>query len=75
VGRVEPAGGQDAYVRRAGPGVAGELHCQLMAAANEVVDYRRLRHLAEITTRWLERLPAAALFTGICHVHRSSCYR
>ncbi|HSK98643.1 MAG TPA: LuxR C-terminal-related transcriptional regulator [Euzebyales bacterium] len=53
------------------PGWAGELYCQLMAAAHEAVDLQRLRRLAALTTRWLERLPVAALYTGLCRVHRS----
>jgi hypothetical protein len=52
------------------PEGTGELYCQLMASAHEVYDLRRLQQLIRLTTRWLERLPAAALFSGLCRVHR-----
>jgi hypothetical protein len=52
------------------PEWTGELYCQLMASAHEVYDLRRLQQLTRLTTRWLERLPAAALFWGLCRVHR-----
>jgi DNA-binding CsgD family transcriptional regulator len=57
------------------PEWTGELYCQLMAAAHEAMDFERLRRLTELTTRWLERLPAAALFTGLCRLHRSQLHQ
>jgi DNA-binding NarL/FixJ family response regulator len=53
------------------PEWAGNIYCHLMAAFHELADFRRARDWVEATTRWLESLPAAVLFTGICRVHRS----
>src|SRR3712207_4883056 len=53
------------------PECAGDIYCLLMAAAYELGDLRRTRSWVRATSRWLETLPAAALFTGICRVHRS----
>jgi DNA-binding NarL/FixJ family response regulator len=53
------------------PEWAGNIYCHLMAAFHELADVRRAAEWTEATSRWLASLPAAALFTGICRVHRS----
>jgi len=53
------------------PEWAGNVYCHLMAAFHELADIRRARDWVEATARWLEGLPAAVLFTGICRIHRS----
>jgi ATP/maltotriose-dependent transcriptional regulator MalT len=53
------------------PDWAGNIYCHLMAAFHELVDIRRAAEWVEATQRWLDTLPAAVLFTGICRVHRS----
>jgi tetratricopeptide (TPR) repeat protein len=53
------------------PEWAGNVYCHLMAACHELADIRRAGQWTEATARWLENLPAAVLFTGICRVHRS----
>lgn len=53
------------------PDFAGNIYCHMMTACHELGDLRRARQWLEATTRWLETLPAAVLFTGICRVHRS----
>jgi DNA-binding NarL/FixJ family response regulator len=53
------------------PEWAGNFYCHLMAAAQEVADLRRAVDWMEATTKWLESLPPAVLFTGICRIHRS----
>jgi DNA-binding CsgD family transcriptional regulator len=53
------------------PAWAGNVYCHLMSAYHELGDVRRARALTEATTSWLDTLPAAVLFTGICRVHRS----
>lgn len=53
------------------PEWAGNIYCHLMAAFHELVDIRRAAEWVEATQRWLDTLPAAVLFTGICRVHRS----
>ena len=54
-----------------GPGWAGNVYCHLMAAFHELADVRRAAEWTEATSRWLDGLPPAVLFTGICRVHRS----
>jgi ATP/maltotriose-dependent transcriptional regulator MalT len=53
------------------PDWAGNIYCHLMSASHELGDLRRARSWVRATSRWLETLPVAALFTGICRVHRS----
>ena len=53
------------------PDWAGNIYCHLMSACYELGDLRRARSWVEATTEWLETLPAAVLFTGICRVHRA----
>ena len=53
------------------PEWAGNVYCHLMAACHELADVGRAREWTDATSRWLSRLPAAVLFTGICRVHRS----
>nr|WP_246220690.1 helix-turn-helix transcriptional regulator [Phytoactinopolyspora mesophila] len=42
-----------------------------MAACHELGDVRRAVAWTRATKEWLQTLPAAVLFTGICRVHRS----
>jgi ATP/maltotriose-dependent transcriptional regulator MalT len=49
----------------------GNVYCHLMSACHELGDVRRAVAWTRATTDWLETLPAAVLFTGICRVHRS----
>lgn len=53
------------------PDWAGNVYCHLMAAAHEAGDLARAREWTRATERWLDTLPAAVLFRGICRVHRS----
>jgi ATP/maltotriose-dependent transcriptional regulator MalT len=53
------------------PEWAGNIYCHLMAACHELGDVHRAAEWTDATGRWLETLPAAVLFTGICRVHRS----
>ncbi|HSI92864.1 MAG TPA: LuxR C-terminal-related transcriptional regulator [Jiangellaceae bacterium] len=53
------------------PDWAGDVYCNLMAAAVEMADVQRAIAWTEATSRWLTSLPAAVLFTGICRLHRS----
>jgi DNA-binding NarL/FixJ family response regulator len=57
------------------PTWAGNIYCHLMAAYHELADFRRAAEWTRGTTRWLESLPAAVLFTGICRVHRSQVFQ
>jgi len=53
------------------PDWAGNFYCHMMAAACELTDFRRAIQWIQATERWLDTLPAAVLFAGICRVHRS----
>ncbi len=57
------------------PEWAGNVYCNLMAAAHELVDIERTAAWTEATTRWLQQLDAAVLFAGICRVHRAQVHR
>lgn len=57
------------------PEWAGNVYCHLMSAAHELADTRRAIAWTEATSRWLESLPVAVLFTGICRVHRSQVHQ
>jgi DNA-binding CsgD family transcriptional regulator len=56
---------------RLDPDWAGNLYCHMMAACHEVGDVRRAVHWVAATIKWLATLPCAAVFAGICRVHRS----
>lgn len=53
------------------PDWAGNIYCHLMTTCHEFGDLQRARQWVEATSSWLETLPAAVLFTGICRIHRS----
>lgn len=57
------------------PKWAGNIYCHLMAACHELADFRRAAEWTRETTRWLESLPDAVLFTGICRIHRSQVFQ
>lgn len=57
------------------PEWVGHVYCNLMTVAHELADLRRAMTWTEAATRWLETLPAAVLFTGICRVHRSQIHQ
>lgn len=50
---------------------AGNLYCATIGACHELGDFRRMAQWTEAVQRWLDTLPAAALFTGDCRVHRA----
>lgn len=52
------------------PEWAGNIYCHLMAACYELVDLGRFGRWVAATERWLATLRAAAVFSGICRVHR-----
>jgi len=53
------------------PQWAGALHCRVMALCHELADPRRAREWTDATERWCDRFTSAAMFAGICRVHRS----
>jgi DNA-binding CsgD family transcriptional regulator len=53
------------------PAWAGNIYCNLIAAAEELGDFRRARAWTDAMTRWLDTMPAAVVFRGICRVHRA----
>jgi len=57
------------------PEWAGDLYCNMISACQEAGDLRRARRWTAATERWLATLPAAALFTGMCRVHRAHLYQ
>ena len=56
---------------RLSPEWAGNFFCHVMAAYHELGDLHRARQWVAATSRWLDTMPAAVVFTGICRIHRS----
>lgn len=57
------------------PEWVGNIYCHCMAACHEVGNIRRARRWSEATMEWLEEMPAAVVFTGICRVHRCQVFQ
>lgn len=53
------------------PAWAGNIYCQMMATCHELADVRRAREWTAATERWCEGFTSAAMFAGICRVHRA----
>jgi tetratricopeptide (TPR) repeat protein len=53
------------------PKWTGRLHCQVMALCHDLADPRRAREWIDATERWCGGFSSAAMFTGICRLHRS----
>ncbi len=52
------------------PELAGNIYCQLMSEWHELADLRRAREWTAATERWCATFTSAAMFVGICRVHR-----
>lgn len=50
---------------------AGNLYCLVMALCFELADFDRARAWTDATERWCDQFSNAAMFTGICRVHRA----
>lgn len=57
------------------PDWAGNIYCNMMIACHELADHRRAAQWTDATERWLDTLPVAVLFRGICRVHRSQVHQ
>jgi DNA-binding CsgD family transcriptional regulator len=53
------------------PSWAGNLYCQVMALCFELADFERARAWTDATEGWCDQFSNAAMFTGICRVHRA----
>lgn len=60
-----------ALTERLHPVWAGAIYCHLMDACHELADLRRAGEWTDAAARWCERLADAALYRGICRVHRA----
>jgi DNA-binding NarL/FixJ family response regulator len=56
---------------RLAPFMSGVLYCHTIATCHEVADVRRMTRWTDLADRWLTTLPAAAVFGGMCTVHRA----
>lgn len=54
-----------------GPNWADNLYCQVMGLCFELADIERARTWTGATERWRDRFSNAAMFSGICRVHRA----
>jgi DNA-binding CsgD family transcriptional regulator len=57
------------------PEDAGLVYCQMIAICCDVADLERARHWTAATQRWCESLASAAMFLGICRLHRVQLLR
>jgi ATP/maltotriose-dependent transcriptional regulator MalT len=53
------------------PAWSGNLYCQLMDLFHRLGDVPRARAWTDATERWCDRFTNAAMFLGICRVHRA----
>jgi ATP/maltotriose-dependent transcriptional regulator MalT len=53
---------------------AGNLYCLVMALCFELEDVERARAWTDATERWCDQFSNAAMFTGICRVHRAQLF-
>lgn len=53
------------------PSWVGNLYCQLMSLFIDLVDVPRARAWTDATERWCDQHSNAAMFVGICRVHRA----
>lgn len=53
------------------PSWTGNLYCHMMDLFFELADIRRARAWTEATERWCDQHSNAAMFSGICRVHRT----
>ena len=56
------------------PNWAGNLYCLIMALCFELADIERARAWTDATERWCDQFSNAAMFTGICRVHRAQLH-
>lgn len=52
------------------PSWAGLMHCGMLLACEEFGDPRRGWQWVEATERWLEGVPGAVLYPGVCRIHK-----
>jgi len=64
-----------ALAGRIPPDFAGNLYCQMLSVCHEVGDVPRARRWTEATQRWTDTFTSAAMFVGVCRVHRSQLLR
>lgn len=57
------------------PGESGNLYCQMISVSTDLADVARARRWTEATERWCDTFTTAAMFTGICRVHRAQLLR
>ncbi|CAN5876773.1 LuxR C-terminal-related transcriptional regulator [soil metagenome] len=57
------------------PNWAGNLYCNLMGLFFELGDLHRARAWTHATERWCDQHSNAAMFIGICRVHRAQLHR
>lgn len=56
------------------PDWTGNLYCHMMELFFELADIRRARAWTEATERWCDQHSNAAMFSGICRVHRAQLF-
>lgn len=60
---------------RVPPETAGNLYCQMMSVCHDLADLPRARRWTRAAQRWCDTFTSAAMFAGICRVHRAQLLR
>ncbi|MDZ7733014.1 MAG: hypothetical protein U5R31_07740 [Acidimicrobiia bacterium] len=60
-----------ALSERLHPVWTGATYCHLMDACHELSDVRRAKEWTDAAAQWCDQIPDAALYRGICRVHRA----
>lgn len=60
---------------RVPPESSGNLYCQMMSICHDLADVPRARRWTRATEQWCDTFSSAAMFAGICSVHRTQLLR
>lgn len=60
---------------RVSPAESGNLYCVMISVCTDLADVARARRWTEVTERWCALASDAAMFEGICRVHRAQLFR
>lgn len=60
---------------RVRPEFAGDIYCRIISTSVELADVVRARSWVDTMQRWCDGFSTAAMFTGVCRVHRSQLLR
>ncbi|MDN5855203.1 MAG: LuxR C-terminal-related transcriptional regulator, partial [Actinomycetia bacterium] len=57
------------------PEFAGDIYCRIISVSVDLADLDRARHWVATMQRWCDGFSSAAMFAGVCRVHRAQLMR